>query len=218
MFEVDDFRKDVNMTSILAMVTALVLAVNGLFSVASVTAEKISKMPDIVHEVDDVEEAEVETEEKTGAIDYAHYYVCKDFGNISRGSTSMARTGALDLCYAMAIEKVTGITVDVHVLVSKYVHKDLLYTSLLLNDMNMKERAIDFTSKAVRKEVDAGNPVVVVFQTERGTMSPCVITGYDSKGISLWSPAYGKEMKLPYALDVSKRVMSARVLTSNSDK
>ena len=207
------------MTSILAMVTALVLAVNGLFSVASVTAEKIPKIPDIVHEVDDVEnveEAEVETEEKTGSIDYAHYYVCKDFGDISRGSTSMARTGALDLCYAMAIEKVTGMTVDVHVLVSKYVHKDLLYTSLLLNDMNMKERMFDFTASAVRKEVDAGNPVVVVFRTERGTMSPCVITGYDSKGISLWSPAYGKEMKLPYALDVSKRVMSARVLTSNS--
>lgn len=205
------------MTSILAMVTALVLAVNGLFSVATVAAEKVSKMPEIIHEVDDVEiDAEVETEEKTGSIDFAHYYVCKDFGNISRGSTSMARTGALDLCYAMAIEKVTGMTVDVHVLVSKYVHKDLLYTSLLLNDMNMKERMLDFTASAVRKEVDAGNPVVVVFRTERGTMSPCVITGYDSKGISLWSPAYGKEMKLPYALDVSKRVMSARVLTSNS--
>lgn len=208
--------------TILVMFAAMLLAVNGLFSAANVTAEKISKMPEIIHEVDDadieadVDEADVdEAEETTCSIDFAHYYRCKDFGNMRRGSSSMAKTGAFDLCYAMAIEQVTGMPVDIHQLVDKYVSPDnLLYTSLLLNDVGMKERALDFTADAVRQEVDAGNPVIVVFQTDRGMTSPCVITGYDSKGISFWSPAYGK-VKLPYALDVSKRVMSARVLTSN---
>lgn len=212
------------MTSILAMVAAMILAVNGLFSAASVTAEKMSNATEIIHDVDDaeikadVDEADVEAEEKTGSIDFAHYYMCKDFGNMRRGSTSMARTGAFDLCYAMAIEQVTGMPVDIHQLVNKYVSRDnLLYTSVLLNDVGMKEMALDFTTDAVRQEVDAGNPVVVVFKTDRGTMSPCIVTGYDAKGISLWSPAYGK-VKLPYTINVSKRVMSARVLTSNSDK